>query len=216
MIKRFKYPRTFHLPNSLGPTSDDKILAGTSNFKGKEVIVTEKLDGGNITLYRDGLHARSIDSNSHPSQDWIRNDWAKKSWMLEAGHRIVGENMYAVHSIKYDNLDSFFYGINYWIDDVCLDWDKTIEKFDKFDYPNVPILWRGVWDETIISNIVDDVTRQRDTVEGFVVRVVDKFHYDEFGNNVAKFVRYNHVQTDTHWSRGPLNKNKLQFSSNTD
>ena len=41
-----KYPRTYHLPWSPGTTSDDKKLSGDwfDMYKGKEIIITEKLD----------------------------------------------------------------------------------------------------------------------------------------------------------------------------
>ena len=42
-----KYPRTYHLPWSPGTTSDDRKLSGDwfENYKGKEIVITEKLDG---------------------------------------------------------------------------------------------------------------------------------------------------------------------------
>lgn len=36
------------------------------------VVITEKMDGENTTLYRDGLHARSLDSRHHPSRNWVK------------------------------------------------------------------------------------------------------------------------------------------------
>lgn len=58
----YKYPRTPHLPFSKGMTSDDKVLDNTNNFKDKQVVVTEKMDGENTTIYKDFYHARSLDS----------------------------------------------------------------------------------------------------------------------------------------------------------
>ena len=40
-----KYPRTSHLPWSLGSTDDDKMLQSVDHFIGQEVVVTVKLDG---------------------------------------------------------------------------------------------------------------------------------------------------------------------------
>jgi len=42
---RYKYPRTSHLPWSLGSTNDDKILQSIDHFIDREVVVTVKLDG---------------------------------------------------------------------------------------------------------------------------------------------------------------------------
>lgn len=39
-----------------------------------------------------------------------------------------------------------------------------------------------------------------DPVEGYVVRISDSFHYDDFSKSVAKCVRAGHVgSTDDHW-----------------
>jgi phosphoribosylformylglycinamidine synthase len=51
--KRFKYPRTLHLPWSESITSDDKVLKSIDSFLGKHVIITTKMDGGNISMYYD-------------------------------------------------------------------------------------------------------------------------------------------------------------------
>ena len=67
-----KYPRSPHLPWSEGGTSDDAYLFDTDHFAGKEVVITEKMDGENTSMYRDGIHARSIDGRHHPSRDWVK------------------------------------------------------------------------------------------------------------------------------------------------
>ena len=59
-IMKVKYPITYHLPFSLGRTSDDKTLCDTDHFVGMEVVVTEKYDGENSSVYSDGFHARFI------------------------------------------------------------------------------------------------------------------------------------------------------------
>ena len=66
---RVKYPRTAHLPWSPGATADDIYQGKLSSFEGKYVVVTEKMDGENTTLYRDYMHARSVDSRFHPSRN---------------------------------------------------------------------------------------------------------------------------------------------------
>ena len=47
-----KYPRTYHLPWSPGTTADDKKLSGDwfDMYKGKEIVITEKLDGENTAI----------------------------------------------------------------------------------------------------------------------------------------------------------------------
>jgi hypothetical protein len=43
-----------------------------------------------------------------------------------------------------------------------------------------------------------------------VVRKGHSFHYDDFADNVAKFVRKDHVQTNKHWMNEKIIKNKLR------
>jgi len=104
-----KYPRTPHLPWSEGATSDDKILKSINHFIGQEVVVTEKLDGENTSIYSDGkTHARSLSSASHPSRNWVRQLAAEIAYKIPSNIQIVGENLYAKHSIYYSQLPSYF------------------------------------------------------------------------------------------------------------
>jgi len=48
---RVKYPRTPHLPWSPGASSDDVRHLNIDHFKNKQVVVTEKMDGENTSLY---------------------------------------------------------------------------------------------------------------------------------------------------------------------
>ena len=41
------------------------------------------------------------------------------------------------------------------------------------------------------------------TMEGLVVRNIDEYQVKDFKQNVLKYVRKGHVQTDAHWSRKP-------------
>src|SRR3954452_15840523 len=95
---RIRYPRTPHLPWSPGATEDDERLGGLGGLAGREVVVTEKLDGENTTLYQDGLHARSPDSAHHPSRAWVKSLHGRISEHIREGFRICGENVFARHS----------------------------------------------------------------------------------------------------------------------
>ncbi len=127
---RKKYPRTPHLPWSSGATSDDVRIVDLAGFEGRRVVVTEKLDGENTSLYRDGMHARSIDSRHHPSRDWVKGLQARIGYEIPDGWRLCGENMYARHSVAYDDLESFFYLFSVWNGrDECLaQWARSCKK----------------------------------------------------------------------------------------
>lgn len=195
-----KYQRTWHATWSPGITKDDRVHTAEAmqkNFAGKRVIVTKKMDGENTTMYQDYFHARSLDSASHISQSWCRNYWSQICGDIPPEWRICGENLYAVHSIAYDDLDTFFYGFSMWDDrNVCLDWDTMIEYFTLMGVTVVPKLYDGIYDEKIIRSLEKELDFNRD--EGYVIRTADGFSYADFRNCVAKFVRKGHVQPNAH------------------
>ncbi|MFI7636517.1 RNA ligase family protein [Nonomuraea sp. NPDC049400] len=202
---RVHYPRTPHLPWSPGATPDDVRAGDLSGLRGQEVVVTEKLDGENTTLYSDGMHARSLDSAHHPSRAWVKGLQGRIGPRLPAGWRLCGENVYARHSIAYQELDSWFYGFSVWDGDRCLDWDRTVAFLRGLGIPAPQVLWRGVFDERALRGLRLDTERQ----EGYVVRAVDGFAREEFAGRVAKWVRPRHVRTGTHWMHATVVPNGL-------
>ncbi|MFE5770047.1 RNA ligase family protein [Streptomyces sp. NPDC056485] len=202
---RTHYPRTPHLPWSPGAAADDVRAAGLTALAGREVVVTEKLDGENTTLYADGLHARSPDSGHHPSRAWVKGLQSRIGAGIPAGWRVCGENLYARHSLPYEDLDSWFYGFSVWDGEHCLDWDRTVGFLHGLGVPTPRVLWRGVFDERALRRLWLDTTRQ----EGYVVRTAASFARAEFGRCVAKWVRGGHVQTDTHWMYAQVVANGL-------
>ena len=202
---RVRYPRTPHLPWSPGATDDDERIVDATVFEGREVVVTEKLDGENTSLYRDGLHARSLDSAHHPSRAWVKALHGRISAEIPEDMRICGENLAARHSIPYNELLSFFYGFSVWRGDRCLDWDSTVEFLEQIGIPTPPVLYRGPWDAKIIRAL----RIQSSTQEGYVVRTVNEFDYAAFRRHCAKWVRPNHVQTDSHWMFQAMVQNGL-------
>lgn len=195
-MKYIKYPRTFHLPWSEGCTSDDKKLDNINNFAGKDVVVTEKMDGENTTIYKDYCHARSIDSKSHWTRSWVKALQSEIGWEIPDGWRICGENLYGEHSIKYDSLSSFFNVFSIWNEkNECLSWEDTSDLSSLLKLDLVPVLYRGIFNEDLIKGISLDENKQ----EGYVVRLDESFDYSDFSKSVAKYVRKNHVQTDVHW-----------------
>lgn len=202
---RTAYPRTVHVPWSPGVASDDVRVGDLGGLRGREVVVTEKMDGENTTLYGDGLHARSLDSGHHPSRAWVKALQGRVGPRIPDGVRVCGENMYARHSIAYEGLESWFYGFSVWDGEWCLGWDETVRFLRRLGIPVPPVLWRGVFDERALRGLRLDPARQ----EGFVVRSVEGFVREEFGRRLAKWVRPHHVQTDTHWMHAAVVENGL-------
>lgn len=208
-LKHIKYPRTYHLPSSMGRTNDDRALKDYSQFEGKEVVVTVKMDGENTTGYSDGyIHARSLDSQNHPSRNWVKNFLSSKLFELPEDWRICGENLYAKHSIHYRNLSSYFMMFSIWNQsNECLSWEQTVEWADLLGIRTVPTLYRGPFIPELIDKFCESYNFSE--MEGFVIRSEEAFTYGDFKKNVAKFVRANHVQENKHWMKQSILKNEL-------
>lgn len=204
---RYKYPRTLHFEFSPGVMNDDKTQFDLSSFEGKEVVVTEKRDGENTTMMRNYIYARSMDSNNHPSRNWVKGLWGSIRYEIPENWRFCGENMYAKHSVGYDDLDTYFELFSIWNEEnVCLSWDETLEYCELLNIKHVPVLYRGIFDVDLFKSMSINTEKQ----EGFVVRIVDSYKYSDFSKSVIKWVRKGHVQTDEHWMTQKIEPNKLK------
>jgi hypothetical protein len=204
---RVKYPRTYHLPWSPSVPKDDKVMPDLGGLDGEEVVVTLKMDGEQTTMLRDGFHARSLDTPSHPSRDWLWSVHREVGHEIPPGWRVCGENLYAVHSIRYLNLAAPFQVFSVWDDrGACLSWDETVEWAALLGLATVAVLWRGMWDEGLLRALGPRDPRG-DPCEGYVVRAARSFRAAEFRSVVGKWVRAGHVQTHGHWMRQAVERN---------
>jgi len=207
MEKRYKHPRIKHLPWSPGRSRDDQIMEDVRSFVGQAVVVTEKMDGENTTMYRDGIHARSLTWNRHASRSWVSKLWSEIAWLIPEGLRICGENLYAQHSIRYEDLPSYFLVFSIWEGDECLPWGATKTISRELGLVCVPEICTCPW-----VALLEHSLRKRDNVpgtEGYVVRLARGFTMDEFPQAVGKWVREDHVQTEEHWMTQPVLPNGL-------
>ncbi len=216
-----KYPRTFHLPWSSG-TSDDKILSSVDSFLGKELIILEKLDGGNACLEQDNCYARTHSGPSiHPSFNNLKALHASIKHQIPENMQIFGENLFAKHAIFYDKLPSYFFifGIriimdkpnsNYW-----LSWNGVKEVANKFGLHTVPELASVIVNtekelQKITESFMNKPSLYGPEREGVVVRIAYGFDNDIFDFSVAKHVRTDHLKgADEHWAHKEMIRNKL-------
>ncbi len=216
----YKYPRTYHLPSSPGLQNDDRRLPSLAPFKGKRVIITEKIDGEGATITRHLTHPRSPDARYHPSRDWIKSFQGTVGYMIPEGWRISGEYGYATHSIEYrrktgNALPSFFLGFGIWNEEnILLSWDDTLKRFAEIGITPVKVLYDGIYDEAIVDEIANSI--DTGLQEGFVMRLAEEMPYPSgkgpsgrFFYGLAKWVRSGHVQTDEHWMSKPVVPNEL-------
>jgi len=206
---RYKYKKTKHLPFSKGLTRGDKIIESLDNFHNKEIIVSLKLDGENSTLMNDCIYARSLDSADHESIHWLKGLWGNIKHNIPENWRICGEDLFAVHSIKYDSLPTYFMVFNIWNENnICLSWDDTLIWCELLGLHHVPVIYRGIFDESILQKIANDLDTDKN--EGFVVRLSNSFSYDDFPKSICKWVREKHVKTSSHWKYDKIVKNELK------
>lgn len=213
-----KYGRTFHYPFSPGTTSDDRIQYHYWEYLQKipALVHTEKLDGENNCLNRYGVFARS---HAAPTVSrWTES--LRQFWQLVKNDlgslEIFMENLYAVHSIEYRNLENHFFVFAVREDDRWLSWEETRFYANMLDLPCVPELGavpvsagREAFENEILAMASgrgffdphDAHTGKPVTMEGIVTRNADGFPVDVFSENVFKYVRKGHVKTDEHWTR---------------
>lgn len=168
------------------------------------------MDGQNTTMYQNYIHARSTDGRSHESMNWVKNFHRKIAHNIPQDFRICGENLYAKHSIFYNNLESYFMGFSIWEKDVCLSWKETIEYFDLLEIQSVPILFEGIFDQNKIHKTWEN-ERTWENSEGYIIRPSSNFKQKDFSKVVGKYVRKDHIQTNKHWLKQKLEMNNLKI-----
>lgn len=202
-----KYNKTYHLPWS-NPSSDDKIADDITCLIGREIVITEKLDGENTGMKNEGVYARS--HGTFTTSAWSREvrqlHLMKVKDNLDENTFIFGENMEGIHSIEYTNLDSYFYMFGIRDNLVWLSWDEIEEYSYLLGIPTVPVLFRGIVNSEkelreLVEGLVKNQSKLGGDIEGVVVRVSDRFDDDDFKKSLQKWVRKNHVKTiDKHWT----------------
>lgn len=228
-----KMPSMKHLPWSQEHARQQKWLnefEAEEIFKGKRVIITEKMDGANACLTSDKVYARSHSGEPH-RDEW---DYLKKKHREELMHKIpedfaiFGEYLYARHSIKYEELPSYFlvFGILY--KGEWLAWYEVKAIAEEIGLPTVPVIADFrierehnelvkkfdefvLYEEKLKYRMPKGKSKYGDTREGYVVRNYSGFPIEELTENMAKCVRENHVQTEElHWRKsGSTETNNL-------
>lgn len=210
-----KYGRTPHLPWSPGGTSDDRRLGSVDHLLNTHVVLTEKLDGSNFCMTREGVFARSHSgAPKHPSFDMAKQVHAGISHAIPVGLSVFGEWCFAVHSIPYTQLPGYFciFGVR---DDNTGDWwswDMVSYLASELGVPTVPVLFEGIFTsakdlQTVVEGLAALSSACGGDREGIVVRLASGYSSLEHG--LAKHVRKDHVQTTEHWSHQAVKRNTL-------
>ncbi|OUM70524.1 hypothetical protein PIROE2DRAFT_1403 [Piromyces sp. E2] len=202
-----KYPRTYHLPFSPGSTNDDKKLKKNKwfeNYRGKEVVITEKLDGENIHMDQHDCYARSDGASTR--SPWTKNIWSPSNglyWriqsLIEPDETIFGENLYGEHAIHYDKLTTYFhiFGIVGLSKEepqsqIFYSWEDIKKKAEMLELPTAPVIYEGkIESEAHLKKIIDDTMKLPSaygtTKEGVVMRIEESFKFEDFPKYVCKW-----------------------------
>jgi len=203
-----KYPRTKHWPWSETVHQDDSYHQNPNIFIGKEVVISEKLDGGNSSLWNGEVYARS--TGQPATQGWFALVKKYQTWKTlgNIDQIFYGEDLSAKHSIQYSiPMDQTYFVFHILQNDVFMSVDDMERIAINAGFNTVPIVFRGTF------NKLDQITNFFKTEinkpsaygverEGFVIRIADEIKHEDFSNKVAKFVRKNHVQPNAqHWTQ---------------
>jgi hypothetical protein len=159
-------------------------------------------------MTNDGVYARS--HATFTTSSWSREvrqlHDIKVKGQLEDDVFIFGENMEGVHSIEYSGLKSYFYMFGVRDNNIWIPWEGIEEYSYLLDIPTVPVLFKGIVNtekelKDLVNDLVSKPSQLGGQIEGIVVRNSSLFHNDDFADNVMKWVRKGHVQTDEHWTR---------------
>lgn len=176
---------------------------------GQEVVISEKLDGGNTCLWQGDVFARS--TGQPATQGWfamVKKHHAWKTATSDPDFYVYGEDLYGVHSIAYDPIkeDETYRIFNVRERDEWLSWDDVEAHAAGLGILAVPVLFRGTFNSvaeitSFFEKQIKLPSRLGGSREGFVMRLAKRFTDDHFSASTAKYVRAGHVQTDEHWTR---------------
>lgn len=213
--KYVKFPKIFHLPFSEGVDErTDKVFTPEelqASFVGEDIVVTEKMDGENISMYQDSLHGRSLNSPHQRYRDWVKAFHARLAHNIPESWRICGEYLRYEHSIHYRGLPAYFLVLAIYNEgNVCLSWEETFDYARVLGLDTVPVLYRGRYDETAVKACYTGRSRFGDSIqEGYVLRIDGRIRWNQHQRSIGKFVRKGHVQTTHGWRHGRKVLNEL-------
>lgn len=211
-----KYPKTLHVPWSPGRGNDDKVAKDISSLLGTPIVITEKMDGSNTSLEKDGCFARThAGPPTHASFNGLKALHASVKHSIAEDIQYFGEWCYAKHSIKYEALPGYFLMFAVRDGDIWTEWDYVLERAMDIGVSTVPVLWTGeVENIKELEALTIELAGQKSVCggerEGVVVRTCEEFSDKNFSNCVMKYVRKNHVQTSEHWKNQEIIRNGLK------
>lgn len=145
---------------------------------------------------------------THGSFGPIKQLSAQISFLLPESIQLFGENMFGIHSIEYDRLESYLYVFAALRDGTqWLPWDHVTELANEIGVPTVPVVARRQFSsleevERVMKKGMGNTSQCGScNPEGFVIRTVRGYPYEALEGHTAKYVRAGHIQTEESWKR---------------
>lgn len=216
-----KYPHTRYLTFTPGFDKLDVDECGymeITNMYNKPLVITMKMDGSNVKLTSEIVTARNGHSAGHKSFDFLKSKHASFKHLIPPHINVFAEWLYAKHSIHYTNdlaLDDILlvFAVYDGITQLWGGWEDVQRVAASLNLKTVPVLtlisFPSNWEcEPKITKIGNDVIKKGH--EGIVIRSLYPYHWSKFGENVAKYVRANHVTSSKHWKEMEIVKNEVK------
>lgn len=197
-----QHPSIPHLDTS---PSQGRLMVHASDFLGVHITVTEKMDGEIATIYPDGsYHPRSLTYSRHWSRDIVKQRIPGIATHMKHNEMFVFENMYAVHTIEYNDLKDYLYLLFIVRDGDVISARETKKIAETCGLATPTVLWSGVlrsrWQLQKLSGFR----------EGYVVRWSKRFPYKQLRLFAAKYVVEGFVQSgEEHWTNKVAKRNKI-------
>lgn len=170
-------------------------MRSTIGLNRLDVIALEMRDGESITMYRDGMHAKSLTSRRHMSSFYVQRLHNNIKHSIPPGWRISGINLHYMKSIKYNRLLDFFEVHSIWNEyNMSLSWENTLLWTKRLGLQVTPEIWRGEWNSTMVQAIKVNPKY----VKGYVIRPRLGFDFNAFSSVVGKYINVSHMQASEH------------------
>jgi hypothetical protein len=217
-----KYPHTPYLEFS--PSADERDVDESGYIKtdmlvGKPLYVTVKMDGSNMFMDTEKVAARNGQDAVHKSFDMAKALHANIRKDIPENVQVFCEWLYAKHSIHYSGdmaVPDFCLVIGAYnrVNQLWYGFSDTYDLAQSLDLQMVPVIRLDFRAKTA-GGITARVTEYGENAvkqghEGVVIRSMYPCMYSQFQENIGKYVRRNHVQTDTHWMHQTMVRNEVK------
>ena len=219
----FKFPTTPHLTVlGKGTVRNDKVFTEHERdaFLDHELIVEEKIDGANVGISFDSSGEVHVQNRGSFLLKPYQGQWKKlDEWLslnldrffdvLQDQYILFGEWCFARHSVRYENLPSWFLGFDIYDKEnrQFLSCEMRNDLFRQMDISQTPMLGRGRFSLQELKTFFR-TSRFSSTASE---RIYLRYDHGKWLGARAKLVRPEFVQTiEIHWSRKGIIPNKLR------